>query len=106
MGGIECQGHIAGPGQMPGVKRGTLFLHAAAGMGDHHRRIFGVRIKTIGQEQQARQIEIELFERNFFPFFVMRRVLHILFPCPALSRFMIRRDDPQGGVLRAMVRQA
>ena len=75
-------------------------------MGDHHRRIFGVRIKTIGQEQQARQIEIELFERNFFPFFVMRRVLHILFLCPALSRFMIRRDDPQGGVLRATVRQA
>ena len=49
-------------------------------MGDHHRRIFAVRIKTIGQEQQARQFQIELFERNFFSFFVMRRVLHSLFP--------------------------
>ena len=80
MGGVECQGHIAGPGQMPGVKGRTLLLHAAARVSDHHRRVFAIRIKTIGQEQQARQMQIELFERNFFPFLVMRRVLHVLFP--------------------------
>ena len=65
---------------MPGVEGRTLFLHTAAGMGDHHRGVCAVRIKIVGQEQQARQLQIELFERNFFSFLIMRRILHTFFP--------------------------